>query len=126
MTGDARNDEAQPARREFLPLPGLAAISLYLVVLAVATVIGVVIGVDGHRYSPLFLALPVALFTASGGLLLLFRWAWALALSAVFLLAGYHLWLFSAQHQLPAMVQGMLNLVFFLYLVRPEVRERLR
>jgi hypothetical protein len=27
---------------------------------------------------------------------------------------------------LPALVQGLLNLVFFLYLVRPEVRERLR
>ena len=64
--------------------------------------------------------------TASGGLLLLFRWAWALALSAVFLLAAYNLWFFSVQHELPPLVQGLLNLVFFLYLVRPEVRERLR
>jgi len=57
---------------------------------------------------------------------MLFRWAWALALAAVFLLAGYNLWFFSTQHQLPALVQGLLNLVFFLYLVRTEVRERLR
>jgi hypothetical protein len=30
-----------------------------------------------------------------------------------------------SQHQFPALIQGLLNLVFFLYLVRPEVRERL-
>jgi hypothetical protein len=49
-----------------------------------------------------------------------------MALAAVFLLATYNLWIFASQHQLPALVQGLLNLVFFLYLVRPEVRERLR
>ena len=58
--------------------------------------------------------------------MLLFRWAWALALAAVFLLVVYNLFVFSTQHQGAALVQGLLNLVFFLYLVRPEVRERLR
>ena len=123
MTDDDQNNEVQPPRRELLPLPGLAAISLYLLVLAVVIVVGVV---NGRHYPPLFLILSVGFITASGGLLLLFRWAWALALSAVFLLAAYNLWFFSTQHQLPALVQGLLNLVFFLYLVRPEVRERLR
>jgi hypothetical protein len=123
MTGDRQSTEPQPARKEFLPLPGLAAISLYLLVLAVTIVFGVV---SGRHYPPLFLILSAGFITASGGLLLLFRWAWALALSAVFLLAAYNLWFFSTQHQLPALVQGLLNLVFFLYLVRPEVRERLR
>ena len=63
---------------------------------------------------------------ASGGLVMLFRWAWALALAAVFLLVVYNLWIFSTLHQGAALVQGLLNLVFFLYLVRPEVREKLR
>jgi len=63
---------------------------------------------------------------ASAGLLMLFRWAWALALAAVLLLVVYNLWIFASQHQGAALVQGLLNLVFFLYLVRPEVRERLR
>jgi hypothetical protein len=49
-----------------------------------------------------------------------------MALGAVFLLAVYDLWIFSRLHELPALVQGLLNLVFFLYLVRTEVRERLR
>jgi hypothetical protein len=108
---------------ELLPLPGLAAISLYLLVLAGVIILGVA---GGRHYPPLFLVFAAAFITASAGLLRLLRWAWALTLSAVFLLVVYNLWIFTSQHQLPALVQGLLNLVFFLYLVRPEVREKLR
>ncbi|MGA2086295.1 MAG: hypothetical protein ABSG60_12330 [Terracidiphilus sp.] len=123
MTGEARKDEAQPPRRERLPLPGLAAISLYLLVLAGVIVVGVA---AGRHYPPLFLVFAAVFIAASAGLLLLLRWAWALALGAVFLLAVYDLWIFASRLQGPALVQGLLNLVFFLYLVRTEVRERLR
>jgi len=122
MTGKARKDEAQPPRRELLPLPGLAAIALYLLVLAGV----IVLGVAGGHYPPLFLVFSAAFITAGAGLLMLLRWAWAMALGAVFLLAGYYLWIFAGQRQGPALVQGLLNLVFFLYLVRTEVRKRLR
>jgi len=44
----------------------------------------------------------------------------------VFLLVCYNTWIFGAQHIAPALVQGLLNLVFFLYLVRTEVRSKLR
>ena len=81
---------------------------------------------DGRHYPPLFLIFAAAFITASAGLILLLRWAWAIALAAVFLLAGYNLWIFSTQHQIPIAIQGLLNFVFFLYLVRPEVREKLR
>jgi hypothetical protein len=111
------------ARKELLPLPGLAAISLYLVILAGVIILGVVAG--GH-YPPLFLFFATVFLAASAGLLMLFRWAWALALGAVFLLVTYNAWIFATQHQGPALVQSLLNLVFFLYLVRPEVREKLR
>jgi hypothetical protein len=122
MTDEARKDEAQPPRRELLPLPGLAAIALYL--LALAGVIA--LGVAGRHYPTLFLVFSAAFMAASAGLLLLLRWAWAMALGAVFLLTGYNLWIFASQRQGPALVQGLLNLVFFLYLVRTEVRKRLR
>jgi hypothetical protein len=111
-----------PVKQELLPLPGLAAISLYLVVLAVVIVVGVV----GGHYPALLLVLPVFLFASCGGLLMRFRWAWAMALSAVLMLGGYNLWIFAHQHMVPALIQGMLNMVFFFYLVRPEVREKLR
>ena len=122
-TSEANNGQAQPPGRDLLPLPGLAAISLYLLVLAGVIVLGVV---DGRHYPPLFLLFAAGFTAASAGLLLLRRWAWALALGAVFLLVVYNLWIFASLHQGAALVQGLLNLVFFLYLVRPEVREKLR
>ena len=121
MTLPPDNEKSKIVER--LPLPGLAAISIYLLALAGVVILGVV---AGQHYPPLFLIFAAALIAASAGLLLLLRWAWAMALGAVFLLAVYDLWIFSRLHELPTLVQGMLNLVFFLYLVRAEVRERLR
>src|ERR1035441_5756433 len=96
--------------RELLPLAGVI-------------ILGVV---GGGHYPPLFLIFAAAFMAASAGLVLLLRWAWALTLAAVFLLACYNLWIFSKQHEPPALVQGLLNLVFFLYMIRPEVRAKLR
>jgi hypothetical protein len=115
-------DAAKAPKRELLPLPGLAAIALYLLLLAVVIVVGVV----GGHYPRVFVVLPVFLFAACGGLLMLFRWAWAMALAAVLMLSCYNLWIFARLHVGPALIQGLLNLVFFFYLVRTEVREKLR
>jgi hypothetical protein len=123
MSNENKMDPAQPPRRNLLPLPGLAAISLYLLLLSGVIIVGVV---SGHYYPLLFLVFAAAFITAAAGLLLLLRWAWAMALGAVFLIAVYDLWIFSIQRELPALVQGLLNLVFFLYLVRAEVRAKLR
>jgi len=121
---EATNEPGTPLSqaRELLRLPGLAAISLYLLVLAGVIILGVV----GRHYPPLFLFFAAVFVSASAGLLLLLRWAWALALAAVLLLACYNLWIFSSLRQPAAVVQGLLNLVFFLYMVRTEVREKLR
>ena len=105
-----------------LLLPGVVAIALYMLVLSAVITFGVV----GKHIPWVFLLLAPFFVTASFGLLRMFRWAWALALSAVFLLTAYNGWIFATQHQLPAAVQAILNLVFFLYLIRPEVRSRLR
>ncbi len=112
----------QLSKRELFPFPGLIAISLYLLLLSVVIVVG---SVGGH-YPKLFLVLPIFLLAACGGLLMLFRWAWAMALAAVLLLSAYNLWLFATVHLAPSLIQGLLNLVFFLYLIRTEVRGKLR
>lgn len=122
-TGENHGDASgEPKRRDLLQLPGLAAIGLYLAALAGVIVVGVV----GRHYPPLFLIFSVLFFAASGGLMLLLRWAWALALAAVLLLAVYNSWVFSSGHLVPALVQALLNWVFFLYLIRVEVRSKLR
>jgi hypothetical protein len=118
--GELKNNAAP--KRELLPPPGVAAVSLYLLLLAVVIIIGVV----GGHYPAVFLLLPVFLFAACGGLLMLFRWAWAMALAAVLMLGGYNVWIYTHLHMFPALIQGLLNLVFFFYLVRTEVREKLR
>lgn len=106
-----------------MPLPGVAAIALYLLLVAGIILVGVV---SGQHYPVFFLLFSAIFITASAGLVASFRWAWSLALSTVFLLACYNAWLFSSQRQAAMAIQGLLNIVFFLYLVRPEVRSRLR
>jgi hypothetical protein len=121
-SGGERPSHARSPSRELLTLPGLAAIALYLLVLS-----GVIIlGVAGRHYPALFLIFSACFLTAGAGLMLLLRWAWALALAAVLLLACYNLWLFTSLHLAPSLVQGLLNLVFFLYMIRTDVRLKLR
>lgn len=119
MTTDPKTE--LPTRRE-LPLPGVAAIAFYLFLIAGI----IIVGVAGRHYPPVYLVFSTLFLTGAAGLLASFRWAWALALAAVFLMAGYNLWIFTVQHQFSMIAQGGLNLVFFLYLIRPEVRVRLR
>ena len=112
-----------PQQQRDLPLPGVAAICLYLLLVAGVIILGVV---NGGHYPAVFLLFSALFISASGGLMKNFRWAWALALAAVFLLMGYNFWTFSMQRAAPQAIQGFLNLVFFLYLIRPEVRARMK
>src|SRR5512146_3578491 len=82
-------------KRNLLPLPGLAAIALYMLVLAGISILGVVKG----EFSAAFLIFAAFFITAALGLLRLFRWAWALALGAVVLLVTLFTWKFSTTHQ---------------------------
>lgn len=118
----SHEDEPRTPLGDRMPLPGVMAISLYLLLMAGTIVVGVV----GRHYPPVYLFFAVVFVTGSAGLLVGFRWAWALGLAAVFLLMAYDFWIFAAQHTTAIAVQGFLNLVFFLYLIRPEVRAGLR
>ncbi len=102
--------------------PALAAIGFYMLILAGVVILGVVT----RHFPPLYLLFPVLFIAAGLGLLMLLRWAWALTLAAVVMLIGLFLYQFSRTHAPSALVQGLLNLVFFLYLMRTEVRDNLR
>ena len=103
-------------------LPAMAGIALYMLVLAGVVGYGAVTG----RFPRIFLILCVLFVAAAVGLIRLYRWGWALATAASFLLMSYGIWAYIHTRMAATLVMSFLNLVFFLYLVRPEVRERLR
>ena len=116
-----------PAETSKLPLPGMAAISLWMLGLALMGVAGVLTGhypVGGARVAILVLC---TLFAIAGlGLVRLRRWGWALTLGAVFLCMCFGCYSLFRFRQPQWLVMAVINLVFFLYLVRPEVTGRLR
>ena len=127
MTDDAKINETvkklpKALRSSVFQFPAVVAIGLYLIVLALVNIVGVA----GGQIRPVYLVFSAIFFAVALGLLLMLRWAWSLALAAVVFLMGLFFWRFYTQHETPFIFQGLLNLVFFLYLVRPEVREKLR
>ena len=113
---------AHVKRPTLLKFPGLVAIGFYLLLLAGIFIVNVV----AHHAPRFYLIFSAAFITAAMGITMMLRWAWALALGAVAMLSASFLVTFSLEHSYPSLVQGLLNLVFFLYLVRTELREKLR
>jgi hypothetical protein len=72
------------------------------------------------------LALCTLLAAGVFGLLRLRRWGWALVLGGCLTLCLGNLFVFEKTHAGQFLLQGLFALVFFLYLVRTEVRDRLR
>jgi uncharacterized membrane protein (DUF2068 family) len=110
-----------------LPLPGMAAISLWMLALALMGVAGVLTGhypAGGARVGILILCTVFAL--AGLGLMRLRKWGWALTLGAVFCSMCFGCYSLFRFHQTQWVVMVAINLVFFLYLVRSEVIGRLR
>ena len=108
-------------------LPGIAAICLYMIFMTMVNVYAALHGAFGAG------AAKVGVFTlctllAAGifGLLRLRKWGWALVTAGCLLFAAGDFYTFSKIHQAFLLVRGLFVLLFFLYLVRQETRERLR
>jgi hypothetical protein len=108
-------------------LPGVAGICLFMLTLTLINAFAALqdkFGAGRGKYGVLVLC---TLLTAGVfGLLRLRRWGWALVLGGCLTLCAGNLVLFQKTHGGPFLVQGLFALVFFLYLVRTEVRDRLR
>ncbi len=103
-------------------LPGLVAIAIFMLLVALQNIVSVVES-QSHYIALIF---SVALIAAALGLVRLLRWAWALALAAFVFRAGILFWQYAVERNPLILMLGLLNLVFFFYLVRAEVRVRLR
>jgi hypothetical protein len=108
-------------------LPGIAGVCMFMMFM---TMINVYAGLHGAygagkaRYTILILCTLLA--AGIFGLLRFSKWGWALVTAGCLLFATGDFFYFSRTHSGFFLVRGLFVLVFFLYLVRTEVRDRLR
>jgi len=108
-------------------LPGMALIGMYLLLIAMLNAFAAIRGTFGlstAKYS--ILGVCTLLVIGVFGLLRLQRWGWALVTAGCLAMAAGYFYGFHRTHIAPYVIQGLFAMVFFLYLSRPEVRERLR
>ena len=107
-------------------LPGVAGICMWMLVVATVGVFGALRGVyAGHAR---YVVLPICTMIVIGvfGLLRMRRWGWAMVLAGTLLLSFGYGYMARTMGAPGFWVMALLNLCFFLYLSRPEVRERMR
>jgi hypothetical protein len=107
-------------------LPGIAGICMFMIFMTMLNVYACLHGAFGQgtaKYGVLALCTLLAL--GIFGLLRLKKWGWALVTSGCLLLSVGDFFLFHNLHAGFFLVRGLFALLFFLYLVRPEVRDRL-
>lgn len=107
-------------------LPGMAMISMFMLMIAMIAAFASLTGkIDPHMK---YTVLPIATLLCIGifGFLRLKRWGWAIVLGGtVIFTIGYFL-MWRQSHAIQPIVMSGFSLVFFLYLIREEVRIRLR
>jgi len=107
-------------------LPGLAGISLFLLFLTLVNVYGALVNAYGTGALKIgVLCLCTILVAGIYGVLRMKRWGWAILTAGTILLSGGYFYEFRVVHAAFYIIQGLLMLVFFLYLIRPEVRDRM-
>src|ERR1700678_4575263 len=101
-----------------LPLPGMAAISLYMLALALVGVAGVLTGHYPQGAARIGILILCSVFAVAGfGLIRMRRSGRALTLGAVFCSVCYWSYSIFRFHHPHGAVWAGINLVFFLYLV---------
>jgi len=120
------SDERDLAGKKGQMLPGIAGICMFMIFMTMLNVYAGLHGAFGQgtaKYG--ILALCTLLAVGIFGLLRLKKWGWALVSAGCLLLSIGDFYLFEKIHAGFFMVRGMFALLFFLYLVRTEVRDRL-
>jgi len=119
--------DVEPRNVKGQMLPGIAAICLFMIFLTMVNVYAAVNGIFGSGLAQYgILALCTLLAIGIFGLLRLTKWGWALVSAGCLLFAAGDFFYFSRTHLARFFVRGLFVLLFFLYLARPETRDRLR
>ena len=107
-------------------LPGLAGISLFLLFLTLVNVYGALVNAYGKGALKIgVLCLCTILVAGIYGVLRMKRWGWAILTAGTILLSAGYFYEYRVVRSPFFIIQGLLMLVFFLYLIRPEVRDRM-
>jgi hypothetical protein len=106
-------------------LPGMAMVAVYMLVVGMVGAFG---ALNGRYPSGRYVILAVCTLVVIGvfGFLRLHRWGWALVTGGCLSLALWIIYISRITHNPGILIMAGLNLCLFLYLVRTEVRERLR
>ena len=108
-------------------LPGIAGIAMFMIFMTILNAFAALRGTFGSTTAK-YSVLGVCTLLAIGvfGLLRLKKWGWAIVTAGCLLLSSGDLFFFEKTKVGFFLVRALLVLVFFLYLVRASVRERLR
>ncbi len=107
-------------------LPGIAGICMFMIFMTMINVYAGLSGVYGSgaaKYA--ILALCTLLAAGIFGLLRLRKWGWSLVIAGCLLLAAGDFYFYTKAHVAFFFIRGLFALLFFLYLARQEIRDRL-
>lgn len=133
-----QNDQPDPAQAAEIRrlqakaggmLPGIAGICMFMIFMTILNAFAALrgeppYGTAAARYS--VLAICTLLGVGVFGLLKLRKWGWAIVTAGSLLLSSADFFLFERTKVGFFLIRALLVLVFFLYLVRSSVRDRLR
>ena len=116
-----------PPPKRNLPLPGMAAISCLLLLESGGLFFFMLPQLQQRSWVavPMFLT-ALLMFLGGAGLLRQKRWGWAIALATAALAMSYYCYLAAFFRTAQPLIPAVLHLVFFFYLMRMDVRLRLR
>ena len=123
---NARHLPGTPAGELKGMLPGMAFIGMYLLLFAMLNAFAALRGIYGvglPRYG--IFGICTLMVIGVFGFLRLRRWGWSIVAAGFLLLAAGDFYLYSRKHIGFLLIRGLFSIVFFLYLSRTEVRERL-
>jgi hypothetical protein len=106
-------------------LPGIAGISLFMLAVSLIGAVGALRGIYPGAARYVVLAICTMVLAGVFGLLRLQRWGWALVIGGCLMMSLGYVYASSVTHNPGLLIMAGFAMVFFLYLSRTEVRERL-
>ena len=109
-------------------LPGIAGISMFMIFMTILNAFAALRGAFGTSPGTRYSVLAICTLLAVGvfGLLRLRKWGWAIVTAGCLLLSSGDFFFFERTKTGFFLICALLVLVFFLYLVRAAVRDRMR